>query len=40
MKNFPGYRLFMQEQNPKEKADILIEYNDFQNPKIISDKYS
>lgn len=35
IKNFPGYRLFLQLQNPKARADILIDNNDYLNPKIL-----
>lgn len=37
-KNFPGYRLFMKEQYPKSWADIIIDNNDYDTPRIIYEK--
>lgn len=34
--NFPGYRLFMEKYKPKLQADIVINNDDYLNPKIIS----
>lgn len=34
-KNFPWYRLFMQQEKPKDFADIIIDNNNYNSPKII-----
>jgi hypothetical protein len=31
----PGQRLYFKEANPQERADIVIEYNDLENPILI-----
>jgi len=30
----PGQQLYFQKANPQEKADIIIENSDYENPKI------
>jgi len=33
----PGQQLYLQHVNPKDKADILIDNNNFEKPKILRD---
>ena len=33
-KYIPGQELYFKEANPKEKADIIIDNNDFNNPNL------
>jgi uridine kinase len=33
-KNFPGYLLYLKQDNPKESAEVIIDNNDWQNPIV------
>jgi uridine kinase len=34
----PGQKIYLEEENPKQKADIIIKYDDYENPEIVINK--
>lgn len=35
----PGQKIYLEEENPKQKADIVIKYDDYENPEIVKSKW-